>query len=380
MKKIAFTLIASSTALLEASDLPQDFYSQTQLASRQWSLVPKKNSEDPSCQIPNASNGLDKSLRNSYHPAVKEGMNLWVEADVLYWKPWERALVATNKKSDVFTTDDFTEKPAIHPNFEWSLGYRVSGGYIFGSEVWDVQASWTHFSSHVSQHRSSHGSAFVGMFPIWSLADDVIAGDYVFESDLKWKISVGLLDLQFGRDFEVLKWLDLEPYFGLRSAWIKQSGTVDYEGGIFLIGILAPGVSLNGTDQIKMKNNYWGMGPRVGFAPRIILGKGFSINMDAAISGLYGFFNVRQKETYLDKTRFSHHSHPNRLCWIGDLAAGLQWKTFFHHERYALTLKTDWEYHIFFHQFALKRDHFGLVSKNRDLSMQGVTFASRFDF
>lgn len=345
MKKLSLLLIASSTALCAA---------------------------EPAAPPP--------SLRGSYHPAVRDGMNLWVEADVLYWTPWERALVMTNKKSDVFTTDNFTKKPVIHPNFEWDLGYRVSGGYIFGSDLWDVEASWMRFSSHVSQHRSSHESAFVGMFPIWSLSDDIIAGDYVFESDLKWKISLSLLDLQFGRDFRVLKWLDLEPYFGLRSAWIKQSGKVTYEGGIFLIGIFLPGISINGTDLIRMKNDYWGMGPRVGFAPRIVCGSGFSITADAAISGLYGSFHVRQKETYLEATRFHRHSDFNRFRWIGDLAAGLKWKAPFHHERYALTLGAEWEYHIFFHQFELKRDRFHLVSHNRDLSVQGVTFSGRFDF
>lgn len=320
------------------------------------------------------------SLRNSYHPAVKGGANVWIEADVLYWKPWERVLVATNKKSDVFTTDNFTKNSAIHPNFDWSLGYRVSGGHNFASNLWDVVGSWTHFSSHVSQHRSTHDSAFLGMFPIWSLSEDVIPGDYVFESDLKWKLSISLLDLQFGRDLQVLKWLDLEPFFGLRSAWIRQSGIVLYEGGMFLIGILEPGISLNGTDQIKMRNNYWGMGPRTGIAPRIILGKGFSLEGNAAFSGLYGVFNVRQKETYLDTTRFYRHKHLNRFRWICDFSAGVQWKVPSHHQRYALTLKTDWEYHIFFDQFELKRDRFGLVSKNRDLYTQGVTFSGRFDF
>ncbi len=321
-----------------------------------------------------------RSLINSYNPAVKEGINVWIDVDILYWKPWERALVATNKESDIFTTDDFTEAPVVHPHFEWSLGYRLNSGYLFSSYLWDVEASWTHFTSHVSQHRSAKSSAFLGMFPIWSLADDVIAGDYVFESNLRWKFCINILDLQFGRYWNALSWLDLKPFFGLRSAWIKQNGKVFYEGGMFLIGILEPGISLNGTDHIKMKNNYWGMGPYVGIAPRIILGKGFSLIADAAIAGLYGFFRVKQKEIYLDTTRFSEHQHLDRFRWIGDLAAGVEWKRLFHHERYGLTFKTEWEYHIFFHQFELKTDDFDLVPGNRDLSVQGVTFSARFDF
>jgi Legionella pneumophila major outer membrane protein precursor len=189
-----------------------------------------------------------------------------------------------------------------------------------------------------------------------------------------------MLDLQFGRYLKVFHRLELKPFFGLRSAWIQQHGHVAYEGGMFLMGILQPGISLNGTDYIEMKNNYWGMGPRVGIIPRLILGKGFGLNAETAISGLYGFFTIRQEESYLQTTRFSYHQHLNRFRWVGDLSAGIQWKAFFDQERYALTFKADWEYHIFFHQFQLRKDDFDLVPNNRDLSMQGVTISACFDF
>jgi len=322
----------------------------------------------------------NSSLINSYNPAVRGGMDVWIDIDLLYWKPWEKALVATNKKSDVFTTDDFTKTSVDHPDFEWNLGYRLNGGYLFSSYCWDVEASWTHYTSHASQHKSSNGSSFLGMFPIWSLSDDVIAGDYVFGSNLNWKFNVNILDVQFGRYFNSLCWLELKPFVGLRSAWIRQHGHIAYQGGIFLIGIVVPGVSLNGTDYIKMRNNYWGMGPRVGIAPRIIIGKGFSFNGEAAVSGLYGCFNVKQKETYLNVIRFSHDEHLNRFRWMSDFAAGIQLKRLFKKERYGLTFKVDWEYHIFFRQFELETGNFNLISGNRNLYLQGVTFSARFDF
>ncbi len=320
------------------------------------------------------------SLINSYNPAVKDGANVWINMSLLYWKPWERALVATNKKSNVFITEDFTLTPVIHPNFEWDLGFRLSSGYLFDNNHWDVEVSWEHFTSRVSDRHSTNGNPFQGMFPIWSLTDDVISGDYVFTSDLKWKFSINVLDLQFGRYFNTFTWLDLKPYVGLRSAWVRQHGDIDYKGGIFLIGILGPGTSLNGTDHVKMRNNYWGIGPRIGIDPRIILGKGFSLNAKAAISGLYGFFKVKQTETYLATTRFSKHQHLNRFRAIADFAAGAAWKKLFQNERYGLTLSADWEYQLFLRQFEFKKDKFGLVPGNRNLSVQGVTFSARCDF
>src|SRR5271154_4444037 len=40
---------------LAASGLPQNSHSHSGLASRQWSLAPNANSEDPPCQIPDSS-------------------------------------------------------------------------------------------------------------------------------------------------------------------------------------------------------------------------------------------------------------------------------------------------------------------------------------
>jgi hypothetical protein len=320
------------------------------------------------------------SYIDSYNPVVRDGYNIWLEAELLFWQPWEKALVATNQKADVFTTDNFTQASLVHPHFDWSVGYRLHSGYLFAANHWDVEGIWTHFSSHISQKRSAGDDPFIGMFPIWSFADDILAGDYVFTSDLKWKLTINILDLQFGRYFNPSSWFNIKPFLGLRSLWLQQHGNVVYQGGIFLIGILQPGVSLNGTDYIKLKNNYWGLGPRVGLAPRFILGKGFSLNMEGAVSGFAGFFTVSQKETYLDTTRFSRDTTLNRLRWMVDCAAGITWKTLLAQERYSLIFGVDWEYQVFFHQFELKKDHFGLIPNNRNLSVQGVTGSIRFDF
>ena len=155
---------------------------------------------------------------------------------------------------------------------------------------------------------------------------------------------------------------------------------VDYQGGIFYVAILQPGISLNGTDEIKMKNNFWGLGPRIGFDPKFNLGGGWSIYGDAAISGLYGIFSIKQEEIFLSTTRYDNHEHLDRFRWIGDFAAGIGWEKPLSDDCYAISLKLGWEYHIFWHQMELKTDSFDLVPDNRNLNVQGVTLSARFDF
>lgn len=299
---------------------------------------------------------------------------------LLYWQAHADSIVLTNKPSPVFFTDNFTKSHVIHPTFEWDFGYRLGFGYSFPCQDWDLNLDWTHYETSIHQHRSvSSANGLEGMFPIWALSDDIIAGDYITDARLHWKINLNLVDIELGNSFSFFNYCDLRPYIGLRAAFVRQHASIHYRGGIFLLSILGEGISLEGTDHIHMKNDFWGVGPRIGIEPEYALGNGFSLYGDAAISGLIGVFSVKQKETYLGAERFSRHHHLTRFRWIGDLSAGVAWNICLF-ERYLLGLQLGWEYHIFFDQLELKRDKFGLVSGDRDLSVQGLTLTGKFDF
>lgn len=304
----------------------------------------------------------------------------WTGVDVLYWKSHEKALVPTNKLSNVYTTDDFTQKSPVHPHDNWDVGYRLNGGYAFSKDrLWDIEGSFLHYISGASYHKAS-GSSYQGMFPIWSLSHDIISGDYVFESALNWKSNLNMADLHVGRSFSFFNHVDLKPFLGLRLLFLNQYGHVAYKGGMFLIGIVQPEVSINGTDLMKMENNYWGIGPRIGMHGNLNIKKGIGLSGLAAIAVPYGFFHIKQKETYLNTERYFHQAHKNQFDLVADLSGGASWKSPLFQNKYAITIGANWEYHLFFNQFELKRDAFGLVPKNRNFSTQGVTFITRFDF
>lgn len=305
--------------------------------------------------------------------------------DLLYWKAKEKAFVLTNETSPVFFTDNFTEARVLHPNFDWNFGWRIGAGLFSPCNFWNATFDWTHYHTCIHQHRFTNSNDLTnvenqqGMFPIWALSSDIIAGDYVSEANLHGKLSLDYLDLKFSQLALCKKCFEVHPYIGIRTAWIQQHANIRYIGGIFLTDIIAGGVSLNGVDRVHLKNDFWGIGPRLGFEPRFNIGNGFSLYGDAAISALCGCFTVRQKEVYLDLERFHHHKHPIRLKWAGDLAVGVSWNTLLC-QRYLLNFQLGWEYHIFFHQLELKGDEFHLVSHNRDLEVQGITFSSLLEF
>jgi len=310
--------------------------------------------------------------------------NFWYELNLLYWQPWEKSAVVTNHYAPVLTTDNYTTKHLIHPNFKWDWGFRIGVGYYFVPPKWSLDLQWTNFSTNDSQTRSSNTDDSVninqlGSFPIWDIPSTSFSGDYVSNSHLHWKLSLNLLDLNFTRIFQKDRWC-FKPYVGLRSGWVRQKFDVEYSGGIFTLTFISPGNDNNGIKTIEMRNEYWGLGPRVGFAPSVLLGKGISIYAESAISALMGCFHLDQHGEYLGTSEFHYHSNPFGLRWILDVAAGFMYCTAIFSDRYDLSLKLGYEFHEFYHQMELRRDRFNVAPHNSNLSLQGVTANVRMDF
>jgi hypothetical protein len=241
--------------------------------------------------------------------------------------------------------------------------------------------NWTHFDSQLKQCRSTQGNIGLGMFPIWSLACDILPYDWVAYANMHWKMKLNMFDLDFGRIFSGCNEIFLRTIIGFRLSLINQKFDVNYGGGIFANGLNLPDLdSTFGFDRIKMKQNFWAIGPRVGIEPQLNLGKGWRFYASACATLDYSFFNVHQKEIYLKNVRFDCKHSPQGFRWIIDSTAGILWKTLCCHDHYALTFSLGWEYHIFFKQVEFRKDAFNLVSHDRNLSLNGLSISARFDF
>lgn len=325
-------------------------------------------------------NVLDPSILDSFYPPIEECSHFWLNADLLCFKPKEKSAVLTNRKTDLFTTANVTRQPTIHPDFEWDFGYRIGFGFLFANHCWDAALNWMHFTADAEQCKSTQGNIQFGMFPIWSLADDILPYDWVSVANMHWKLKLNVVDLDFGRN------LNACPFFmrfliGLRFAQINQHFKVRYGGGIFANGLDLPELdSTFGYDRISMENKFWGIGPRIGFEPELNLGCGFRFYAGAYGTMSIGSFDLDQKETYLKTVRFKCCSNPHKVRWIIDAASGIMWRAFSCCQQYAFTLAFGWEYHMFFQQMELTSDTFCLVSDNRNLSLNGTALSARFDF
>ena len=283
-------------------------------------------------------------------PQVRDGVDLFLYGNLLYWNAHENGLIVAQKEaSERFTAVDLSGK--------WNWGFRAGVGYNTMHDGWDLRLTWLRFTD-TGSHRPRTDAAT--RFHV----DNPWGGGGVEYSALRgyWGLNLNQLDLDLGREFFVSKWLTLRPHMGLRTDWIHQN-----------VNVALTSLSGNAASLVE-KDRWWGIGIEGGLDTQWGLGGGWSVfgNMTGAV--LYGLHEITGTSTaYAEFKNFYRISHP-----ILDFQLGLRWDNMFYNDRFHLGLDLGWEHHVYFsqNQFPTSSN----ANANGDLTTQGWTFAARFDF
>lgn len=334
--------------------------------------------------------------------------NWFVSADLLVWSACEDGL-GFGVRATGTTTEDIFEEKEKNLSEKWNAGFRVGLGYNMPCDGWDITGYWTHIEGH---RKGSETSDFITdsdgeitvFFPSWIEVPFIPDG-----VNADWKLRLDVIDLELGREFYISKCLTLRPFIGVRAARIDQKFDVEAFSDRNLQTF---------NLETEMKNDYCGVGLRAGMDSEWSFGCGWSIYGQAAVSLLYGHFNLKREHFEIDPaddtafsspsddefvTELSHKSdHHNACRAITDLGVGVRWKQYFDCDCMALTLQLGWEQHMFFgqnyFQDVLAEQSFltnpinpstDLITNtsrvatqyNRgDLCVQGVTLSAKLDF
>jgi hypothetical protein len=315
-------------------------------------------------------------------PQVKDGVDLFLYGDLLFWNAHENglAVAVANKGSSANLSNSKTK--TIHS--EWDFGFRIGLGYNLPHDGWDLSLSWLRLNTYGRKHIRAHGDTFI--FPTRAHpADDLALFSGASKAHSHWKLRFNQLDLDVGREFFVSKWVTLRPHFGLRTDWVHQKLRSDFRN----LNIAPVPNKLD----VNYKDKWWGIGLEGGLDTQWGLGGGFSVfgNITGAI--LYGFhdidfddndtppqLNTNPKGNFADLGYSYRISHP-----ILDLMMGLSYDYMFCNDRFHVGLQVGWEHHIYFSQnqfpaFVSDTAIGNFVSNQGDLAFQGWTFGARFDF
>lgn len=364
------------------------------------------SSQDAKIQnIENRLNALEqkKGASGVINPSgrfgVVDGANLFIYGDALLLNATETglgyaALGAASGTATSSTSGDYenTQGHVRNQNMDWHWGFRVGAGYNMCHDCWDVNATYFRFTNeHTNQTNANlSGANYVNSVRLPSTmgyTGNVNSADAFTENNTfktisaNWDLSINQLDVDLGRMFYVSKFLRIRPHAGLRTDWLDQDFKTYYISSI----------GNNRSFRQKERNHFWGMGVLGGLNTLWGLGGGWSIYADAAVSLLYGHFNLLNntvETTNAALTVTNRIYSPQKVKAtraITDLALGLRWDRNFDEDRFHIGFNAGWEQHIYFGQNQLQNyvNHTNpgqIVQNNGDLTLQGFAFGARFDF
>jgi len=171
--------------------------------------------------------------------------------DVLYWQATEP--VDWTLDTNHLPTNQYVAYHTV--DYDFAPGFRVGVGT---EGDWGAKFYYTRF--HVSATDSASGNltpAFLGGKQAVP-SDSILNTPFYFdEGRVRAAIDYNVLDLDLGPTFYLSDSLQARPVVGLRGAWIDQSFESVFQG-------TWPGFDLSKTTVERMKNDFWGIGPKVG--------------------------------------------------------------------------------------------------------------------
>ena len=319
--------------------------------------------------------GANGMINPPARPVVKDGVDLWLQAEALFMHATEDGIHYGIKLENGDTTDGHVK----NLSYNWSWGWRAGLGYNLPHDGWDMLLNYTWFRSHDSSKHDGDS------LQIWTNPTEGAASAVVDRAKGKTSLHFDYLDFQMGREFFVSKWLTLRPFVGARGLWAHRNMTVKYRGGE---------LGEEFADVIKLKeklnNHFCGGGLLTGLDTQWGLGEGWSVYGQFALSLIYGTQRLHEKQDEYspddERTRIAHFKdHWTNVRMMTDLGAGLRWDRLLDNDYYRIRLQLGWEQHIlngFDKDINFVDDVVqGKFTINQgDFALSGLSFQARFDF
>lgn len=230
------------------------------------------------------------------------GGELYVKADLLYWRPELCGLETAFGNTTISTTVvggsivTTVRESDEEPHFKWNPGFRIGAGYLV--DCYDIEANWTHYRGKATfRDKGQHGH--------WSLKYDTI-------------------DLTIGRDFDVGCSINIQPYFGARLAQIHHSLHSHLETQ-FTSSLIGNNTVFTEKDD---KESFWGLGPIFGIEADWEIGCGFSAYVSADFVTYYGESKGKSFDTDTFTSTSSVCNGRSDHCFYNiatDLGLGVRW-------------------------------------------------------
>lgn len=283
--------------------------------------------------------------------------NTWAYTDIEYHLSGENRQNISRKR--------------FHPT--WCSGARATAFYSLPCSLWELQLSYFYYMDRASRQK---GRDTVELEPVTDrlLADGrlillpyQVLGQALPLQDLtnyptgglittaissRFHLTIHQADLDARRLVCLGPNLHLEPFFGVRAAWINETLRSDYTYQLNL-------GSVNPVTQ-RLDNNSFGVGPHGGIGAFVCLCNSLQLGGEVGVSLLQTLFQTKLHNNVLasgtspiQANALEEHS---AMRFVTDLQVSLLWE-FFQGCCSSSWVKLAWEHHLFINQNHLIETH-----------------------
>ncbi len=251
---------------------------------------------------------------------------LFLDGEFLYWRPDQTAMTYCLVANETITPIG-TKNKEVHQDSNWAPGFRVGAGYILAHTSCDISAYWTRF--HHSMHSSSPSGPFIFGTQLLGVGGGLVLGGTGVDAGKahsNWHLKMDLVELDFGYNLCFHERFLLHPYIGVEGGWVNQNRTVKYDH------FFDTSSQIFFDSEIHHKNNFHGVGPKIGINTDFSLGAGFGLIGNFAAVFLCGKANNPVKyEIEGDESSFPLPKtvvkyKQNRLVPALQAQLGLNWR------------------------------------------------------
>ncbi len=336
--------------------------------------------------------GMEEPKCDCFARSCSNAIGMAFEFDVLWWRSENQGFsVGLNESSNgqfnpaVPGSTNIGTILRVFP--QWDPGFKLGLGWNSDFDRWDLFASWTWYQnfSKTTTVRSDIALGSIsndGLYPLWPVSNSALYGPYR-RAYSSWKMLYNAIDLELGRAYFVTRNLTVRPQWGARGAWIHQK----------FVSSFTEFLQTTGYDEQDFhgKNNWWGVGPRVGIQSDWLIAQGLRVIGRAATALLYGktsvYFRSEKEEVgssalIVDK-RFVDSFYemvPNLQLYMG-----LGWGQCFCCNKLYVGIDAGWEVNYWWNQFNLPIGVGGVAmplptTGNQPVSIEGLTLNVHLDY
>lgn len=225
----------------------------------------------------------------------------------------------------VESIDSFSNFKEVRQNDHWASGFRLTFGSCLPCAL-DTHFSWTRFHPEFTDRMRNE--ILIGNQLLAPNTPFIVGGDgFGGPASSKWNLNFDTFDWDLGTWIYLRKPFSIYPFLGLKGGMINQTQQITYEN------FLDTNNDNRVDASITERNDFWGIGPHLGFKSAFQIARNLWLNGDISASLLFGNQRSYTQTNFVETGDVEFPPYSSKFLthkWRGlpflQVCVGINWK------------------------------------------------------